>query len=120
MRLKLYHTIILAESRVMLSPSGDVSVCPKSQVLFRCSTNSTFLEWIITISQSGRLRSKRQVITAKTGSLIDLDLIISEHVFNITKTSAYNSYPLESVLTIADATALLSATEINYTESELN
>ena len=98
----------------MLSPSGDVTVCPGSRPSFRCSTNLTFLEWIITVPLSGSFRSKRQVITADIQ--LDLDLVIEGHVFNITRNSTFGSYPLESVLTIANATAILSAIKINCTE----
>jgi hypothetical protein len=97
---------------VILFPSGEASVCPQSRPSFRCSTNLTFLEWIITFSLSGGPR--RQVLTAETK--LALDLIIGGHVFNITKNSAFDSYPLESVLTIANATATLTATKINCTE----
>ena len=101
----------------MLSPSGDVPVCPGSRPSFRCSTNLTFLEWIITVPLSGSLQSRRQVVTADTQ--LALDLIIEGHVFNITRNSALGSYPLESVLTITNAMAILSATKINCTEKSL-
>ena len=98
----------------MLSPSGDVTVCPGSRPSFRCSTNLTFLDWIITVPLSGSLQSRRQIVTANTQ--LALDLVIEGHVFNITRNSTLGSYPLESVLTIANATAILSATKINCTE----
>ena len=98
----------------MLSPSGVVSVCPGGQLSFRCSTNLRFLEWNVTIFQSGRPDSRRQLVTATTQ--LELDLLISGHHFNITRTSVYESYPLMSMLTIAMAVTNLNATRIKCAE----
>lgn len=114
----LHFNTTESRPRVMLSPSGVVPVCPESRISFRCSTNLTFLEWIVTVPQSGRLNSKSEIVTAET--LLDLDLDIGGHVFHINRNSAYNSYPLESVLTIANATTTLMATKINCTERSFN
>ena len=103
------------ESRVILSPSGEVSVCPGGQLSFRCSTSFTFLEWNATIVlQSGRLSSRRQLVTPV--SQLDLHLTINGHVFNITRNSAYDASPLISTLTVANAVADLSPTKINCTD----
>ena len=98
----------------MLSPSGVVSVCPGGQFSFRCSTNLRFLEWNVTIFQSGRPDSRRQLVTATTE--LELDLLISGYLFNITKISAYNSKPLTSTLTIAMVAINLNATRIKCAE----
>ena len=98
----------------MLSPSGDVSVCPGSQFSFRCSTNLTFLEWNVTVSQSGKPESRQQLVTRS--SPLHSHLIISGHLFNITRNSTQISHPLVSVLTIAKTVINLSATLINCTE----
>ena len=88
-------------------------MCPGSRLSFRCSTNLTLLEWIITISQSGRPTSEKLAVTAETR--LDLNLVIDGHVFNISRNSPYLSYPLVSVLTISNAVATLTATKINCT-----
>lgn len=103
--------IIILESRVMLAPSGEVFVCPGAQLFFRCSTNLRFLEWNVIISRSD---SKSQWITPVTE--LEIHLIIREHVFNITRTSAYDSLPLISTFTVATAVADLNATKIKCTE----
>ena len=94
----------------MLTPSGDVSVCPGSQPSFRCSTNLSFIDWNVTTKSDTR----RQLVTSITR--LELDLIIREHVFNITRNSVYDSYPLISVLTVSNAVADLNATKIKCTE----
>ena len=48
----------------MLSPSGDVPVCPGGQLSFRCSTNLTYLKWNVTVSQSVKPKNEQQVVTA--------------------------------------------------------
>ena len=95
----------------MLSPSGDVTVCPGSQPSFRCSTNLTFIEWNITISKSD---TGRRLVTP--GTKLELDVIIREHIFNITRSSAEDSYPLISVLTVSNVVADLNLTKIKCTE----
>ena len=47
---------------------------------------------------------------------LELDLIIRGHVFSITRTSAYDSLPLISTLTVTTAVADLNATKIKCTE----
>ena len=106
--------MLFLESQVMLSPSRDVSVCPGSQLSFRCSTNLSFLEWNVTTFQLGKPDSRRQLVTAATE--LELDLLISRHLFNITRTSAYNSYPLTSTLTVAMVVTNLNATRIKCAE----
>ena len=100
----------------MLSPSGEVSVCPGGQISFTCSTNLGFLEWNVTVLQSEppNSYSRRQLITP--GSQLDLHLVINEHIFNITRNSTDNARPLVSTLTVANAVADLSATKINCTD----
>ena len=100
----------------MLSPSGDVSVCPGSQLSFRCSTNLPYLEWDITVFQSGIPETRTQLLIPATQ--LGLDIINEAQciVFNITKN---NSYPLISVLTIAKAVADINATKIKCTEIEI-
>lgn len=102
----------------MLSPSGVVPVCPGGQLSFICSTNLTYLEWNITVSQSGKPKSEQQLVTAVTQ--FGLDLTISGHVFNIIRNSTLNSYPLVSVLTVANAVSSLAATKIKCTEMGLS
>ena len=105
--------IVFIESQVMLSPSGDVSVCPGGQLSFRCSTNLRFLEWNITVFRLGRSDSKRQLVTTVTE--LELDLMISGQAFNniITRNSALNLLPLISMLTISNT---LAANKIKCTE----
>ena len=95
----------------MLSPSGDVSVCPGSQLSLRCSTHLDILEWNITV---GMLPSRRQLVTDI--SRFDLPLMISSHSFNIARDSADRSKPIISTLTTSAVTSDLNGTTINCTD----
>ena len=88
--------------------------CPGSQLSFRCSTNFTFLEWNITIFQSGRHNSRRQLVTPV--SQLDLHLTINGHIFNITRNSVYNAHPLISTLTVTNVITDLNNTRVNCTD----
>ena len=89
-------------------------MCPGGQLSFRCSTNLRFLEWNVTIFQSGRPDSRRQLVSATTE--LELGILISGHHFNITRASVYDSYPLTSTLTIAMVVTNLNATRIKCAE----
>ena len=110
------YTFVIIESQVMLSPSGDIAVCPGSQLSFRCSTNLTFLEWNVTVSLSGKPESRQKLVTPS--SPLHLQLTISGQLLNITRniTSNHNSSLLVSMLTITKPVADLSATLIACTE----
>ena len=84
----------------MLSPSGEVFVCPGSQFSFRCSTNSSFLEWNITAYQSNV--SHRYIVTSMAISQSNVQLTIHGHLFSITRISATGSLPIVSVMTVAN------------------
>jgi hypothetical protein len=95
----------------MLSPSGDVSVCPGSRPSFRCSTNLNILEWNITV---GTLPSRRQLVTDI--SRFDLPLMISSYSFDVARDSADRSKPIVSTLTTSAITSDLNGTIINCTD----
>ena len=103
--------IIILESRVMLSPSGDVSACPGSRFSFRCSTNLDILEWNITV---GMFPSRRQLVTDI--SRFDLPLMINSHSFNVTRDSSDRSKLIISTLTTSAITSDLNGTMIICTD----
>jgi hypothetical protein len=105
----------MSVSRVMLSPSGEVFVCPGSQLSFRCSTNLRYLEWNVTIFQllTGTSDSRRQLLTYVS---VDSPLTISGYTFSVTRNSADKSYPLISTLTVPSAVNDLHNAKINCTE----
>ena len=105
----------ILESRVMLSPSGEVSVCPGSQLSFTCSTNLRYLDWNITIFQplTGASDSRRQLLTFVSE---DSPLTISGYSFSVTRNSADNYYPPISTLTVPSAVDDLHNAKINCTE----
>ena len=103
--------IIILESRVMLSPSGDVFACPGSCFFFRCSTNLDILEWNITV---GMFPSRRQLVTDI--SRFDLPLMINSHSFNVMRDSSDRSKPIISTLTTSAITSDLNGTMIICTD----
>ena len=98
----------------MLTPSGEVSVCPGGQLSFRCSTNLSFLEWNVTVVQSGIFLSEKLIVTSI--SLFDLPFIVTPHSFNVIRNSADGSYPLIATLTVDNVVAGLNGTRVNCTE----
>ena len=85
------------DTTVILTPSGNVSVCPGSQLSFRCNTNRSFLEWNITAYQSGTSDSKRHILTSISQS--HAQLTINGSSFSITRISADGFYPIVSTMT---------------------
>ena len=104
--------LLIIESQVMLSPSGDVSVCPGAQLSFRCSTNLRFLEWNITVN----IQSKRIPVTSL--SQFSSPFIINGHSFNVTRNSADEAYSLISTVAVSNVVADLNGTRVNCTEIE--
>ena len=109
-----FVNLLILMSQVMLSPSGEVSVCPGNQLSFRCSTNFSILEWDITVFQS-RVHRRQQFVTP-ISPLHSTLTILSRHLFNIARTSDLNANPLISTLTIVNAMVDINATIINCTE----
>ena len=103
-----------------LSPSGVVSVCPGGQLSFRCSTNSSFLEWNITANYPSD-ESHRHIITSRL-SHPDWQRTINGHLFSITRTSAAGSSPIVSAMTVAnvmdDLTMSINGTRVRCTGHE--
>ena len=95
----------------MLSPSGEVSVCPEGALSFRCSTNLDVLEWNITV---GMLPSRRQLVTGI--SRFDSPLMIKHHAFNITRNSTDGSRPIVSILAIANESRDMNGTRVSCTD----
>lgn len=98
----------------MLTPSGDVSACPGSQLSFRCSTTLPFLEWNITVVQSGIFHNEKLIVTSI--SQFDMPLHVTTHSFTVMRNSADRSYPLISTLTIDNVVSSLNDTRVNCTE----
>ena len=93
----LITVFVESTSAVVLSPSGNVSVCPGSQPSFRCSTNLRFLEWNITTYQSGMSHSRRHAFTSI--SQPNVQLTVNGNLFNITRISAAGSVQIISTVT---------------------
>ena len=100
----------LTESEVMLSPSGEVLVCPGEQLAFVCSTNKLFIEWNITIFQSGQSISQARLVSSV--SPIET-LVVNMKAFHIIR----NEFtPLTYTLIVANITADLNGTRVNCTD----
>ena len=95
----------------MLSASGEVSVCPKHELSFTCSTNLDVLEWNITV---GMLPSRRQLVTDI--SRFDSPLMIKHHAFNTTRNSTDGSRPIVSISAIANVSRDLNGTRVSCTD----
>ena len=106
--------IVSVESRVKLTPSGKLSVCPGTQPSFRCSTNLTYLEWNVTVFQSGTPHSRTLLVVST--SFFTFPLVVNGHSFRVTRDSASASLPIISTLTILNATVDLNGTNIYCTE----
>ena len=109
------------ESRVLLSPSGDVPVCPESHPSVRCSTNFSILEWNVMVFEartSGQSISiNRRVLITSAAETNLRQLTISGQSFIFTRNSALNSNPLISTLTIANVLLDLSTIKVNCTDT---
>ena len=88
----------------MLSPSGEVFVCPGSQLSFTCSTNLRYLEWNVTIFQEHPI-AEDDFLHLYISE--DSPLTISGYLFSVIRNSADNSYPLISTLTVPSAVQAL-------------
>ena len=103
-----------------LTPSGDLSVCPGGHLSFNCSTNLSLIEWNVTISQSGKSDIRRQLAIVTSATKLESYLIISGHMFNITRSSPPDILPLTSTLTVSNtvATTKIKCTEIGSSLAE--
>ena len=104
---------IFAESRLTLSPSGVMWVCPGAQLDVTCSTDRSFLNWNVTIppsaSDSGEAVTRGRLFSLSTETVGPL--VVEMKQFNISITSTVDS--LSSVLSYTNATADLNGTVIN-------
>ena len=98
----------------MLIPSGDVSVCPGAQLSFSCSTNLTYLEWNVTVFQSGTPHSRTLLVVST--SYFTFPLVVNGHSFGVTRDSASGTLPIISTLTVINATIDLNGTNVYCTE----
>ena len=105
---------MIIESRMMLTPSGEVSVCPGAQFSFSCSTNLTFLQWNVTVFQSETAHSG--ILLVVSTSYFNYPLVVNGHSFGVTRVSASGTLPIISTLTVINATIDLNGTNIYCTE----
>ena len=98
----------------MLTPAGELSVCPETQLSFRCNTNLTYLEWNVTIFQSGTPHSRTLLVFST--SFFTFPLFVNGHSFRVTRDSISGALPIISTLTVVDATVELNGTTIHCTE----
>ena len=107
---------MIVESNVVLSPSGEVSVCPGNQLSFSCSTNLGYLEWNVIMYQSGAPYSRKQRVYP-TSSFAH-SLMVNGYSFRVTRDSVDGSRRINSTLTV-NATTDLNGTDIYcYSSSE--
>ena len=103
---------------VVLSPSGDVSVCPgedSEPLVFMCTTNRSFIEWNVTlVLESGERISRTRLVTS--GIQVSAPLVITGISLNITiHGSVPGSRLLTSTLTAPDPISDLNGTEVSCT-----
>ena len=98
----------------MLTPAGELSVCPGTQLSFRCNTNLTYLEWNVTVFQLGTPHSRTLLVFST--SFFTFPLFVNGHSFRVTRDSASGALPIISTLTVEDATVDLNGTTIHCTE----
>ena len=100
----------------MLTPAGELSVCPGAQLSFSCSTNLTYLEWNVTVFQSGTPHSRTLLVFST--SFFTFPLFVNGHSFGVTRDSASGALPIVSTLTVVDATVDLNGTTIHCSTEE--
>lgn len=105
--------IVALECYVMLTPSGELSVCPGTQPSFRCNTNLTDLQWKVTVFQSGTPHSRTLLVLST--SFFTFPLVVNGHSFRVTRDSVSASLPIISTLTVVNATVELNGTSIHCT-----
>ena len=104
--------LICVEAEVVLSPSGVVSICVGKQLTFTCSTGRAFIEWNVTVLQSGVRSSRTRLVLTETRTATPLTNNMI--TFNITRISSIGSLPLISTLTVVNVTNdHLNGTEVN-------
>ena len=103
---------------VILSPPGEVSVCPGEDpgpLVFMCTTNRSFIEWNVTlVLESGERISRRRLVTS--GIQVSAPLVVNGISFNITvQGSITGSWLLTSTLTAPEPISDLNGTEVSCT-----
>ena len=102
------------------SNPGVVSVCPGEDLHLICSTNSSLIEWNITVtvlqSESGQSHSRTKIVSNILAR--PTMLIVNGILFNITRNSTLESRPLTSVASVANVTAGLDGTIVKCTAIE--
>ena len=98
---------------VILSPPGEVSVCPgEDSLAFMCTTNRSFIEWNVTlVLESGERISRTRLVPRKSSGQI---LMIKGTPFNITSIAGPGSL-LSSTLTAPEPITDLNGTEVSCT-----
>ena len=108
------HTC-LAGVDLMLSPSNVALVCPGEQLALRCQTNeSVILRWTITLPESNTTYTRNVPFTGD-GPLPSImhSAVDSTVVFNFSRISEPDTYPLIAELLIDNINTDLNGTEIN-------
>ena len=101
--------IVLADSELVLSPSGTATVCPEATLEITCSTDRHFLNWTVTIpisvSESGQAVTRNRLISSSQSVS---PLIINMRIFNISIVSTMDQFI--SVLSVDNVTDDLNGT----------
>ena len=102
--------IVLADSELVLSPSGIATVCPEATLEIICSTDRIFLNWNVTTppsaSESGQAFTRARLISSSSQSVSPL--IINTKVFMISVVSTMDQFT--SVLSVENVTDDLNGT----------
>lgn len=98
-----------------LFPAEVAPVCPGEQLIFVCSTNSTFILWNATLFGGQSIGIDTQVEFVTRGSAPTF-LLLNGSLLNVTKTSNDSDEVLRSTLTIMNVSVNLNGTTINCTE----
>ena len=94
-------------------PAGSVSVCPGGQLMLSCSTNSSSMQWTVTVFPPSYLDSResgtRSFLRLGLEIVHEQPIIANQTVFHFSKTS--NS-PLTSVVSVVNVTTDINETRI--------
>ena len=96
----------------ILSPSGDLLICPKQLLILRCQTTQRFQQWNITVSDF-KFSELRQVTAYGIPDIAPL--WTNYTIFNFTREAV--SPLLETSVAIINATADLEVSCVAYTGS---
>ena len=109
----------IAIAAVTLSPPGVAPVCNGETLTLTCNTTGRFLEWsfsLIPENETAPMRYTRILQVAGPNRLQTFEQVIGSTVFLYLRSSAENSLPLTSMLSIRPVREGLDRVVINCTD----